>query len=310
MQVGKLKGFWVKVGQYLSSRADIMPPEWVDVLAELQDSMPPHPLEEVQSCIESELGRSCDELFSRFEDRALATASIAQVHRATLRESGLQVAVKVQHRGIKEIMTRDLKDLGVIVRAVARWEPDMDFRPVIDAWSEASQRELDFKIEADMTMQVRSNLEEAGVDVIVPKVYTEFSSTRVLMLEFIEGFKVSSVSLGAWEALLCWHSAWSCRVEANPIPRCALTHPFLMDPVARLPTIRPSIARGLIVADCSLACVKPMRTKSSLAVSSTVIHTLATFWSTLMRVGACDLFSWTLACPWCSSQPHVARMPA
>uniref|UniRef100_A0A453SPM6 ABC1 atypical kinase-like domain-containing protein n=2 Tax=Aegilops tauschii subsp. strangulata TaxID=200361 RepID=A0A453SPM6_AEGTS len=99
----ELEGLWVKMGQYLSTRADVLPEPYIEVLKQLQDSLPPRPLEEVCGTIEKELGKPMRQLFATFDVDPLATASIAQVHRATL-EDGREVVVKVQHDGIKEII--------------------------------------------------------------------------------------------------------------------------------------------------------------------------------------------------------------
>ncbi|CAI7747139.1 unnamed protein product, partial [Closterium sp. NIES-53] len=97
----QLEGLWVKVGQYLSTRADVMPPPYLHLLRLLQDTLPPRDMSEVLATIEEQLGSPPSEAFSSFDHQPLATASIAQVHRAVL-ASGQQVVVKVQHAGIKE----------------------------------------------------------------------------------------------------------------------------------------------------------------------------------------------------------------
>ncbi|KAK2982896.1 hypothetical protein RJ640_003552 [Escallonia rubra] len=99
----ELEGLWVKLGQYLSTRADVLPDAYIRLLRQLQDSLPPRRLEEVCRSIQKELGMSMDDLFLNFVEVPLATASIAQVHRATLRD-GQEVVVKVQHEGIKTVI--------------------------------------------------------------------------------------------------------------------------------------------------------------------------------------------------------------
>jgi len=118
-----LRGWWVKVGQYMSTRGDVMPSEWVQELRVLQDSNPTDSSGAVEVTIEQELGAPIAELFSSFSSTPLASASIAQVHRATLRATGQQVVVKVQHRNIDAIMKQDLVNLSAIVRWIAYYEP-------------------------------------------------------------------------------------------------------------------------------------------------------------------------------------------
>ncbi|MFQ6638644.1 hypothetical protein Gotur_016647 [Gossypium turneri] len=158
----KLEGLWVKLGQYLSTRADVLPEAYISLLKQLQDSLPPRPLKEaitlyfdaqrsvyylVCRTIQKEFGKSMDDLFAEFVEKPLATASIAQVHRATLL-NGQEVVVKVQHDGIKAIILEDLKNAKSIVNWIAWAEPQYDFNPMIDEWCKEAPKELDFDHEA------------------------------------------------------------------------------------------------------------------------------------------------------------------
>ncbi|KAI4970845.1 hypothetical protein ZWY2020_001759 [Hordeum vulgare] len=175
----ELEGLWVKMGQYLSTRADVLPEPYIEVLKQLQDSLPPRPLEEVRGTIEKELGKPMSELFATFDLDPLATASIAQVHRATL-EDGREVVVKVQHDGIKEIILEDLKNAKSLIEWIAWAEPQYDFNPMIDEWCKEAPKELDFNHEAENTRTVSKNLSrktEGGsgsvssdVDVLIPEI--------------------------------------------------------------------------------------------------------------------------------------------
>ena len=118
-----LRGWWVKVGQYMSTRGDVMPAEWVEELRALQDSNPTDSSGAVERAVEQELGAPLEQIFSSFSSIALASASIAQVHRATLASTGQEVVVKVQHNNIGIIMQQDLVNLRAIVRWVAYFEP-------------------------------------------------------------------------------------------------------------------------------------------------------------------------------------------
>ncbi|KAK1289871.1 putative ABC1 protein [Acorus calamus] len=198
----ELEGLWVKMGQYLSTRADVLPEAYISLLKQLQDSLPPRPVEEVCRTIQKELGKTMSELFSDFVDIPLATASIAQVHRATLK-SGKEVVVKVQHKGIKKVILEDLKNAKSIVDWIAWAEPQYDFNPLIDEWCKEAPRELDFDIEAENTRSVSKNLcckserestrVDHHVDVLIPDVIQ--SSEKVLILEFMDGIRLNDLEL-------------------------------------------------------------------------------------------------------------------
>ncbi|KAL7159655.1 hypothetical protein ABFS83_01G042700 [Erythranthe nasuta] len=193
----ELEGLWVKLGQYLSTRADVLPPAYIRLLKQLQDSLPPRPLKEVRQTINKELGKSMDNLFLSFDNAPLATASIAQVHRATLSD-GHEVVVKVQHEGIKEIILEDLKNAKSIVDWIAWAEPQYNFNPMIDEWCKEAPKELDFNIEAENTRIVSRNLgcksnSEVNninrVEVLIPEVI--MSTERVLVLEYMDGVRLN-----------------------------------------------------------------------------------------------------------------------
>ncbi|GAY44527.1 hypothetical protein CUMW_082650 [Citrus unshiu] len=193
----KLEGLWVKLGQYLSTRADVLPEPYISLLKQLQDSLPPRPVQEVSQTIEREFGESMGGMFMDFVETPLATASIAQVHRATLVD-GRQVVVKVQHQGIKTIILEDLKNAKSIVDWIAWAEPQYDFNPIIDEWCKEAPKELDFNSEAENTRIVSANLgcknkhEDSNkkpayeVDVLIPE-----SSETVLILEFMDGIRLN-----------------------------------------------------------------------------------------------------------------------
>ncbi|KAK9097721.1 hypothetical protein Syun_024766 [Stephania yunnanensis] len=192
----ELEGLWVKLGQYLSTRADVLPQAYINLLKQLQDSLPPRPLQEVCDTIQKELGKSVHELFLKFVESPLATASIAQVHQATL-NSGREVVVKVQHEGIKTVILEDLKNAKSIVNWIAWAEPQYDFNPMIDEWCKEAPKELDFDNEAENTRKVSKNLccgsndenPQNHVDVLIPEVIQ--SSEKVLILEYMDGIRLN-----------------------------------------------------------------------------------------------------------------------
>ncbi|KAG0553680.1 hypothetical protein KC19_12G030900 [Ceratodon purpureus] len=197
-----LEGLWVKAGQYLSTRADVLPDPYIEVLRQLQDSLPPRPLKEVNATIKKELGKDPSELFLHFDTSALATASIAQVHRARTKD-GKDVVVKVQHKGIKDIILQDLKNARTIVQWVAWAEPDYNFGPVMDEWCNEVPKELNFKLEAENTLKVAKNLDynnkevsaelsKNHVDVLVPEILQ--STEKVLIMVYMDGVRLNDVA--------------------------------------------------------------------------------------------------------------------
>eukprot|EP00249_Psilotum_nudum_P017936 c26558_g1_i2 orf=399-3233(+) len=197
----EMEGLWVKLGQYLSARADVLPEPYIECLKQLQDSLPARPLSEVYRTIEMELGKPVNYLFKKFDEIPLATASIAQVHRACAKD-GVDVVVKVQHEGIKEIILQDLKSAKTVVEWVAWAEPQHNFGPVIDEWCAEVPKELDFNREADNTRTVSKNLGHQNdgiytfpgsyqVDVLVPEVIQ--STEKVIVLQYMDGVRLSDL---------------------------------------------------------------------------------------------------------------------
>ncbi|KGN60332.2 uncharacterized protein LOC101216220 [Cucumis sativus] len=199
----ELEGLWVKFGQYLSTRADVVPEAYIRLLKQLQDSLPPRPLQEVRQTIQKELGKPTTDIFTNFVEAPLATASIAQVHRATFLD-GREVVIKVQHEGIKTVILEDLKNAKAIVDWIAWAEPQYDFNPIIDEWCREAPKELDFNLEAENTRTVSRNLGcSAGdkglgtVNVFIPEVVQ--STEKVLILEYMDGIRLNdSASLEAY----------------------------------------------------------------------------------------------------------------
>ncbi|XVE97222.1 hypothetical protein REPUB_Repub03eG0002100 [Reevesia pubescens] len=202
----ELEGLWVKLGQYLSTRADVLPEAYISLLKQLQDSLPPRSLKEVCQTIQKEFGKTMDDLFADFVEEPLATASIAQVHRATL-INGQEVVVKVQHEGIRAVILEDLKNAKSIVDWIAWAEPQYDFNPMIDEWCKEAPKELDFNHEAENTRTVSRNLgckksrdenkSSNHVNVLIPEVIE--STNNVLILEYMDGIRLNdSASLEAF----------------------------------------------------------------------------------------------------------------
>jgi len=187
----RLQGMLIKVCQFISSRADVAPPEYVSILGRLQDRVPPRPYDVIAAQVERELGARPEAVFASFERRPIASASLAQVHRART-HGGRDVAVKIQYPGIDRIVAADLANLGLLVRILARIERDFDYRVLFDEVRRYAPLELDFVHEGRASERVARDLAHRA-DVRVPFVVWEHSARRVLTLEFIDGWKISDV---------------------------------------------------------------------------------------------------------------------
>jgi predicted unusual protein kinase regulating ubiquinone biosynthesis (AarF/ABC1/UbiB family) len=188
----RLQGMLIKACQFIATRADVLPDAWVDTLSGLHDHVPPRPFAAIRERVERELGRPLDAVFAEFDPQPLASASLAQVHAARLHD-GRRCAVKVQYPGIEGIVRADLRNLAVILRVLAWLEHDFDFRVLMREAFKYIPMELDFEHEADNCETIARNL-AARADVLVPRVYREFSTRRVLVMELIEGIKITDVA--------------------------------------------------------------------------------------------------------------------
>jgi len=182
----------IKLGQMLSTRPDMLGPKLTDELEKLQTDTPPDTLEQIVATIRAELGASPSDLFAEFEDIAVASASIGQVHRATL-HTGEEVVVKVMHEGIEAQVRRDLDIMRFLAELMEKHSPALrQYQPV------ATAKQFRYTILNEMNFSCESrNLEEFGnnfegdVTVRFPNVYPEFSSRRVLTMERLDGIPVS-----------------------------------------------------------------------------------------------------------------------
>lgn len=193
----KLGPTFVKAGQMLSARPDILPPEALDELAYLQDAVPPFDTPTAIAIVENELGKPFNEVFVNFSEAPVAAASLAQVYKATL-TTGEEVAVKVQRPHVRATVS---KDLYVLRRAARVYQGVMDrFAPrqrtdyvaLLDEWAVGFYTELDFGNEARNQQELRRKLKDAGVsDVYIPEVYENLCSRRLLVTEWVDGVKLS-----------------------------------------------------------------------------------------------------------------------
>ena len=188
----RLEGLPIKVCQFLGSRADILPAEYVDVLSALQDRVPPRPLAKLRPYLERELGAGLDDVFMEFDAAPLASASLSQVHRARLRD-GREVAVKVQYPEIADVVAIDLENFAVLLGVLARLEPHLDLRVILNEVQKYVPLELDFCHEASNAERMAEHL-AAHADVLVPAIVREWSTRRVLVMEYTPGVRVTDVA--------------------------------------------------------------------------------------------------------------------
>jgi len=185
----KLEGLLIKTCQFIGTRADVLPAEWVNTLAGLHDRVPPRPFSVIRSQIERELGRPLHQLYAEFNPVPLAAASLAQVHRARLSD-GRECAVKVQYPGIEARVHADLHNLVMVLGWLAWLEPNFDFRAIIREMLRYVPLELDFIHEGQNCDRVRANFSQRS-DVLVPEIYWELTTRRILTMEFMEGTKIT-----------------------------------------------------------------------------------------------------------------------
>ena len=185
---------FVKFGQILSTRRDLLPEDIADELAELQDRVPPFPGESAASIVRAALGRPIEEVFSEFSREPLASASIAQVHAALLLD-GREVVVKVVRPGIEKTIRRDMSLLRLVADLAHRYWPDahrLHPREIVAEYEKTILDELDLLREAASASQLRTNF--AGSDLLyVPEVHWEYTSRRVMVMERISGIPIGNV---------------------------------------------------------------------------------------------------------------------
>jgi len=184
---------FIKLGQMMSTRADMVGPELAEELASLQADTPADPPDVVRATIQAELGYPPDELFAWFDPTALASASVGQVHAARLFD-GTEVVVKVQHAGIEEKVRSDLSLMATVAglaesnsKELARYRPS----DTVDEFARSLMRELNFHTELNNLLHFAHNFEN-NPRVNLPKAYPELSSRRVLTMERLDGFSIAS----------------------------------------------------------------------------------------------------------------------
>ncbi len=188
----ELGGMILKGCQFIGSRSDVLPPEYVEVLSRLQDRVPARPFDVVREIVESEFGANLDEVFDDFSRTPIASASLAQVHEARL-HSGERVAVKVQYPEIEALVYTDLSSLRALFRAVSYFERDFDLLPLIDELGQYVPLELDFENEGANAEKIAGYFEHRP-DVAIPQIHWRYTTRRVLVMEYMDGIKITDLA--------------------------------------------------------------------------------------------------------------------
>ena len=195
MSFEKLGPTFVKLGQLLATRPDLIPPEFSEEFKKLHDQVPGVPFGDIRAALTAHFGAPPAEIFSEFDETPLAAASIAQVHRARLKD-GSRVVVKVQRPGIERIIREDLDILKGLAQMAERYIPELrayNPRGIVAEFGRSMEFETNFVVEANNVRRFSTNF--AGEPHIkIPKVYSEFTGRRVLVLEELDGIPLSQKS--------------------------------------------------------------------------------------------------------------------
>ncbi|NHN59644.1 AarF/ABC1/UbiB kinase family protein [Halorussus sp. JP-T4] len=183
---------FIKLGQLLSTRPDVLPPEYVDVLSQLQDEVPPAPWAEARAVLEDEIG-PVEEEFDAFDTEAISGASLGQVYTAEV--DGEEVAVKIRRPNIEELVNADLRvirwSLPLLLRFLGQARA-FSLENLADEFDRVIRQEMDYQREAEMLAEIRANF-EGDEDVAIPAVLDSHSGPRVLTMEYIRGTKINDV---------------------------------------------------------------------------------------------------------------------
>lgn len=189
----KLGVLMIKLGQFLSSRADLLPEQALAALSSLQDEVPPEPFSHVVSVLETELGKPIEQVFSVLERKCTAAASLGQVHKAILASTGEEVAVKVQRPNIDQLVSMDLSTLKFVIWVINRFVDTSEFIDLMAVYREFKRtvyEEIDYITETANAKRFYEMFKD-DPNIYIPRVYEEYTTRRVLVLEWIDGIKVN-----------------------------------------------------------------------------------------------------------------------
>lgn len=186
----QMRGILIKIGQFFSSRVDILPEEYTDELSKLQDQVPPAPFSDIVKRVTEELG-PMDEIFSSFNEVPIASASLGQAHRACLRD-GDCIVVKVQYPGIDEVIAADMRALKYIIRVLRVLYRHINLDVIYSEFSRIVAEELDYLLEGKNAETLARNFAK-NERIKIPIVYWPYTTSKVLTLEYLEGTKITDL---------------------------------------------------------------------------------------------------------------------
>ena len=193
---------FIKLGQLLSTRPDLLPADYIEALARLQKAVTPVPGDKISAIIESELGAPVSELFRSFDCEPLATASMGQVHKAVLHD-GSEVVVKVQRPGVRQRIEIDIEIMHEVAQFASkytRFGKRYAIPQIVRELEQSLNQELDFRLEADNTKLIGRQIADFQL-LTTPTVYSEYSSRRVLTLSFVHGRHLEDLSRAELDAV-------------------------------------------------------------------------------------------------------------
>ena len=185
---------FIKFGQLLSLRPDLIPQSYVDEFEKMQDKAPLFPFSKAKAIIEEELGKPLNKVFTSFSEKPIASASISQVYKAKI--GGKDVAVKVQRPGIKEIIEEDIELMYILAELLEKEVPTLkDFRlkTIIHEFEKWTLKEINFNIEAYYAKKIADNFKNSKV-LKIPKIYDEYTTNKLLIMEFLDGIPLHNIS--------------------------------------------------------------------------------------------------------------------
>jgi len=183
---------YIKLGQWLSSRADILPQPYLEELSKLQDSVPPASFDQVKPIIEKDLG-PINERFDDINTNSISGASLGQVYRGTI--SGQQIVIKVKRPGIEKVVEEDIKVLKKVLPLALRFvDPNLRYsaKAMLSQFIETIHEEMDYTNESENLKRIKNDMKQSK-NVVVPSVYDDYSSKNVLTMEYLPGIKITNV---------------------------------------------------------------------------------------------------------------------
>lgn len=198
---------FVKLGQVLATRVDLLPPEWIAELSELQNAVPALPYADIREQLEADLGAPPAEVFAFLDETPMAAASLAQAHRARLHD-GREVVLKVRRPGIRDVVEADLRLLARLAEIVEARLPDLRrYRPaeVVQQFTVSLRRELDFAAECRNAERIARNFSGRD-DILIPKVHWQWTCESLNVQDFVDGIlaETAGVDAAGWTGA-SWH---------------------------------------------------------------------------------------------------------